>query len=685
MTRLLIVDNFDSFTNNLAAQVYASTGEPAVIVDNAIRYQDLPLDQVDGVIISPGPGRPSETADFGVCRELIERCERPVLGVCLGHQGIADVFGGVVSHAPEPVHGVPHLVEHAAEGLFEGLPSPLRVVRYHSLVVNRVPQELEVTARTADGLVMALRHRRLPMWGVQFHPESVETPLGGGIIDNFVRLVGQYRSESVTVETPAVQAFKEVGGLLQPWPDVEEVPWPLDLPMYFRRQFAGNPTAFWLDAEGSEHPDARYSVMGGAPDDVLMTYDVKRRALTLEGHGGTRTVAGDLFQLVGDVLDAVDVSEVQLPEGVPYRGGLVGYLGYELKGLCGGEEAHRAETPDAMMLWPSRFVVFDHRDRKAWMVSTQGAVEMQRPSLVEAPAPSRSGGFQPGAVSPDHLNLRDDRGTYLWKIREACRLIRDGESYEVCLTNRASVRAPDDRLRAYERMRRVSPVPYGAYLDMGGISVLSSSPECFLKVGRDRRVSTAPIKGTRPRGLTPDEDVRMLQELSGSIKDRAENLMIVDLVRHDLNAVCSPGSVSVPRPFEVQSFRAVHQLVSVVEGQLRADARTIDVIRSCFPPGSMTGAPKVRTMEIIDRLEAEARGVYAGSIGWLDASGAARLSVVIRTAVVAGDNAVFGVGGAITALSDPEEEFTETLVKASVPVHGLSAEDDTDLQYRAAP
>lgn len=201
--------------------------------------------------------------------------------------------------------------------------------------------------------------------------------------------------------------------------------------------------------------------------------------------------------------------------------------------------------------------------------------------------------------------------------------------------------------------------------------MLSCSPERLLHIGQDRVVESRPIKGTRPRGRSVATDEDLKQDLLTSDKDRAENLMIVDLVRHDLNAVCEPGSVHVPDAFTLESLSSVHHLVSTVRGRLRADRSPLDAVRACFPGGSMTGAPKIRTMEVIDALEGSARGIYSGSIGWLSFSGALDLSIVIRTAVVRDGEASFGVGGAITAKSDPEQEFQETLVKSSVPHFGL--------------
>jgi para-aminobenzoate synthetase len=270
------------------------------------------------------------------------------------------------------------------------------------------------------------------------------------------------------------------------------------------------------------------------------------------------------------------------------------------------------------------------------------------------------------------FTLRHNRSAYIDRIQLAMNEIRAGESYEVCLTNTLTLDAGLDAFRLYRILRRINQAPHAAFLKLGDLTVVSSSPERFLRVDRSGRVQAKPIKGTVRRAVDPAEDAALAAWLRADEKSRAENLMIVDLLRNDIGRVCEAGSVRVPRLMEIESYATVHQLVSTVEGQLPDQVHVIDCIKSCFPGGSMVGAPKIRTMQIIDRLEGEARGIYSGAIGYIGVDGATDLSIVIRTIVATDDRLSIGVGGAIVALSDPDEEFEETMLKARSLLHAIA-------------
>ncbi len=282
-----------------------------------------------------------------------------------------------------------------------------------------------------------------------------------------------------------------------------------------------------------------------------------------------------------------------------------------------------------------------------------GARRRPRPRLGEAP----SGPWWPA------------RPTSIRRIKD---YIAAGDALEVCLTHRLDAPLDEEPLSVYLRLRRENPAPFGAYLDLGDLKLLCASPERFLRL-RAGRLQSRPIKGTRPRGRTPDEDGSLRLALAASEKDRCENVMIVDLVRNDLGRVCRVGSVEVTEFLLVEPYATVFQLVSTIEGELAEGAGLFDAIRACFPGGSMTGAPKIRAMEIIDELEPVARGPYAGALGYLSATGDCDLNIVIRTILARGGRASFHVGGAVVADSDPEAEWRETLDKAAGLVGALGS------------
>jgi para-aminobenzoate synthetase len=263
---------------------------------------------------------------------------------------------------------------------------------------------------------------------------------------------------------------------------------------------------------------------------------------------------------------------------------------------------------------------------------------------------------------PLNHTSREEYGDWFARVQQQLRL---GNTYEVNLTYRESVASELDPVEAYLRLREVNPAPYAAFLQHEGVNVLSSSPERFATIDRRRWVETKPIKGTTPRGDTPEDDEAHREALRTDPRYRAENLMIVDLLRNDLSMVCEPGTVTVPVLMDVESYPSVHQLVSTVRGHLREGIATVEALRALFPAGSMTGAPKLRTMQVIADVETTPRGVYSGALGWISGDGRADLGVVIRTLVAHDGVYTYGTGGGITVRSDAQSEYDETTWKAA--------------------
>lgn len=688
--RTLIIDNYDSFTYNLFHYMAEVTGaEPVVVRNDHPGWTIADLEHFDNVIISPGPGRPDRSADFGICGEVIRDGSLPLLGVCLGHQGICQLFGAAVEPASEVYHGRRSPVLHDQVDILAGLPSPFSAVRYHSLIATDLSAELEPIGWTPDGVLMAVRHRDRPLWGVQFHPESICTEYGHRLLGNFAELTRRGQSHrgngrqlaaaphpistaAVPVATVPPSTGDSTGRLRLLH---RRLPVNVDAETVFDVLYRESDHAFWLDSSLVHPRQGRFSFMGDAAGPLarVATADVWTQQVSVESATGVEVVDGRFLDWIDADLRANRVDPAGLP--FDFALGWVGYLGYELKAECAGERVHRSGHPDAVMLFADRALAFDHREHAVyllalaegpddprahqWLARTAAQLESLAACPVR-PQPDIDPGLQVG-----RLSVRHERSIYLQLIAACQQQIRAGETYEVCLTNMLTAHGELGVADSYRLLRHHNPASFAAQLRFGTLSVLSCSPERFLQVSSDGIVESRPIKGTRPRSDSPTEDELLRVDLDCNVKDHAENLMIVDLVRNDLGSCAEVGSVRAGQLFEVESYATVHQLVSTIRARLRADRSALDCVRAAFPGGSMTGAPKIRTMQIIDQLEDGPRGVYSGALGYFSLNGAADFSIVIRTLIVTPGLIEYGVGGAIIALSDADAEFEETAVKAA--------------------
>jgi len=434
-----------------------------------------------------------------------------------------------------------------------------------------------------------------------------------------------------------------------------DVTLPVDAEGYYS-SIAGQPFPFLLDYLDPSRPDPPWTVIGSNPFRVLIAKEdrvVEWRA------GRRRELKGDPFEFLREALADHAVEDRE----VPFAGGAVGYLGYDLGGHI--ERLPRAAKddrtfPDMALAFHDRAVVIDRAAGQARRVEVGNAP----PAISQEDWEEHFVNARPPSSELDHaVESNFTREGYFAAVARAREYIYAGDIYQVNLSQRFHTRSKLAPLEIHRRLRRASPAPYSALLSLGSRSVISSSPELFLHTD-GRRIVTRPIKGTRPRGATPEEDERLRAELMSSPKDDAELAMIVDLERNDLGRVCEYGSVKVSGPKALESHPTVHHLVATIEGRLRGDAGPVEVLRAAFPGGSITGAPKIRAMEIIDELEPTRRAAYTGAIGWIGFDGRLALSVAIRIVEKHGDDVWFQAGGGIVADSDPAREYDETLVKA---------------------
>ncbi|KAH9703652.1 Aminodeoxychorismate synthase [Citrus sinensis] len=727
--RTLLIDNYDSYTYNIYQELSTINGVPPVVVRNdEWTWRDIcrylyEENAFDNIVISPGPGSPACPEDIGIClRVLLECWDVPILGVCLGHQALGFVHGADIVHAPEPVHGRLSEIVHNGDRLFHDIPSGqnsgFKVVRYHSLIIDAdsLPKELIPIAwsNSADGFsyLGTLQSGEIPdAYQSQSRQKillsDISTQIKNGsyrhsIYSNRMRrevLMGIMHS---TRPHYGVQMYAGAESLLLR--EITRTSRSVNNSDELGRE-ALRPRQLFCDLG-----DRRFRIQHSRRFEIQpSSIGVKCLKLTWRKFdhlastvGGARNIFCELF---GNNkaentfwLDSSSTEKELLSfhhekkdyEGLPFDfyGGYIGYIGYNLKVECGASSNHhKSRTPDACFFFADNVVVIDHlyddvyilslneenTPMSTWLDDTEQKLIGLRASStrqleeqnLHAPTVSRNKSAFISEVS---------RGDYVNNVENCLKYIKDGESYELCLTTQLRKRIGEiDSLGLYLHLREKNPAPYAAWLSFSkeDLCICCSSPERFLRLDKNDLLEAKPIKGTIARGSTPEEDEQLKLQLQYSEKDQAENLMIVDLLRNDLGRVCEPGSVHVPNLMDVESYATVHTMVSTICGKKHSNVSAVNCVRAAFPGGSMTGAPKLRSMEILESIESCSRGIYSGSIGYFSYNRTFDLNIVIRTVVIHEGEASIGAGGAIVALSNPEDEYEEMILKSSAPAKAV--------------
>ena len=461
-------------------------------------------------------------------------------------------------------------------------------------------------------------------------------------------------------------------------PLIEEIDTSLTAPQAFEL-IRERPFSFFVDSGMNLYNLGRYTFIGSDPFLVLTS---RGHQITIDyGHRRER-VSGNPFDVLGQLLRRYALSPSAAP--VPFVGGAVGYLSYD---LCHFIERLPAtavddlQLPELYLCFYDAVAAFDHVEGRAYVASSgfpcadeagrrsRAAARLgEMKALLSGQPPEAQP--QAGAVPRAQMRGGFTREQYVAAVAQCREYIAAGDIFQVNLSQRFEVDLPVGPYELYRRLRLINPAPFACYLGFGDVAVASASPERFLRVEGDM-VQTRPMKGTRPRGSTAAQDEALARELLASVKDRAENVMIVDLERNDLGRVCRYGTVRARELWTLEQYATVFQLTSTVEGRLSEGRDRIDLLKATFPGGSITGAPKVRTMQIIDELEPTRRSVYTGSIGYLGFDGRMDLNIVIRTFILKDGRAYFQVGGGIVYDSDPQGEYQETMDKARALIEAL--------------
>jgi len=479
----------------------------------------------------------------------------------------------------------------------------------------------------------------------------------------------------------------ESSEMVDRYPIIEEISTSLTAPEAFELS-KDQPFSFFLDSGMDPQKLGRYSFIGSDPFLVLKSCGGRIELLQGDRH---EVIMGNPFDVLGGLLGKYALDSSSSP--IPFNGGAVGYFSYD---LCHFIErlpstaVDDLQLPECYLAFYDAVLAFDHLEGRAYIASTgfpeteeDKRMRRAKERLDELKATIAKVDCSKLAFSSKRVVLRSNftREQYIEAVAAAREYICAGDIFQVNLSQRFEADLPISPYELYSRLRLINPAPFASYLNLDGVTVVGASPERFLKVEGDL-VETRPIKGTRPRGASVAEDEAVAQELLASVKDRAENVMIVDLERNDLGRACRYGTVKVREVCLLETYATVFHLTSTVEGRLRQDKSRIDLLKATFPGGSITGAPKVRAMEIIDELEPTKRSIYTGSIGYLSFSGGMDINIVIRTFLIKDGRAYFQVGGGIVYDSDPEAEYVETLDKGRALVEALQLSPQLAMEVR---
>ncbi|MFA6436590.1 MAG: chorismate-binding protein, partial [Candidatus Gracilibacteria bacterium] len=591
--RLLLIDNYDSFTYNLYQQLERLGADVVVKKNDEITIGQIKREGYDAIVISPGPKKPKDSGiSCDVVREFYKT--KPILGVCLGHQCIGEVFGSNVVRAPCVMHGKVSSVEHEGIGIFRTAKNPFNVARYHSLILDRTPKDFIQTARTRDGIIMGIQHKKYPVFGVQFHSESFLTQGGDILIRNFLKLVPRQEGKENFCEPGTQRSEVSHSGFLNSNsmdPSSLQDCGSAECPTPMRTKILPVPIAFNFD------PLQLFQKLQKTEKKVAFLYTGKleqNEAWSILAFNPKKTFIGmqddDVFKKLKQKISA---QKTKNPHKLPFCGGWIGSFSYDI-GYSLFNLKKNTKNPDLLPLatlhYYDQFVCFNHRTKKIFSTV---------PKLIKA-IWQREISMQK-KLDPLHFTPEMPQKTYDHAFEKIKNYILEGDIYQVNLTHRLTAPFKGDLRTLFVRLCEKNPAPLSAYFEADDFTILSASPERFLTL-RDRTVFTFPVKGTRPRGKTLIQDEKFKNDLLANEKETAELNMITDLLRNDIGQTCAIGSVKVVRHRALQKCPTVWHTYSEIRGTLRSEYNALDLLKSCFPGGSITGCPKKRAMEVIDEL-----------------------------------------------------------------------------------
>ncbi|QSL65999.1 hypothetical protein MERGE_003136 [Pneumocystis wakefieldiae] len=727
--KILLIDAYDSYFYNICSLIKKVLPSAQLFI---IRHDQLDaatlygfVDGFDCCILGPGPGSPANKKDIGLHSavwSLKDQQVLPVFGICLGLQTLCLHWGASLSRLEYVAHGIVSEIVNTQHGLFQGFPQTFRATRYHSFSVSiaksAVLQELAWTRDQNGKILMAARHKDLPYYGVQYHPESFLSEYGEKIIYNFWEITCQFNKERrphivLNKDWHALhQTIQPLGTKIQ-WDKTKNQKLNEKSDRNFDKHDDESISTF---QDANEHKTVFFQVLNieiSAVQLVEELYLEKKELCAIlestsepgqysiigvpsEGHYSLTHTFPDthLIKTYSDrqekipldksniwtwLIDNIHKLHVNTNSDVPFQGGFIGYFNYEYTIYTTNiYEKSKFKHPDVNLLFFERSIVIDVIKKKVivqslikndpWVTKTAAIIQSFNNKCSNNSASSQNS-FNQNNHFQNILQTQiilPDKNQYLKRIETAKDYIKQGESYELCLTSTTRIFSsekytPIHDWNLYKRLRTLNPAPFSGYLRLNGVTLLLSSPERFLSWSSSGLCELRPIKGTLRKD--PSINLEKATDLLKNPKDYAENLMILDLIRNDLCQIAK--NVHVPALMQVEEYQTVYQLVSVIRGSVQPPYTGIDVLAHTLPPGSMTGAPKKRSIELLHELEKEERDIYSGVFGYFSVCNRGDWSVIIRSTFRYHDEDHWniGAGGAITSLSNPENEWDEMILK----------------------
>ena len=714
---ILLIDNYDSFTYNVYQYLEELGCRTAVVRNDKITLDEIERINPDAVFLSPGPGTPSRA---GVCIPLISRFagKLSIFGVCLGHQAIGEAFGGIISHAKTLMHGKTSWIKPFPKGVMKQFNRPFIATRYHSLVIQpeTKPDCLDITCQTDDGEIMGVVHRDYNIEGVQFHPESILTVEGKKMFSRFLnrtrKLNKKAGKKAVNPEFEKLYQLthlSHISGKQLPGPAVQQkieiiqkvhrMKIKDDIYTLFQKinQKYGGSNSFLLESAEGPKIDCTQTLIGLFPQfELKLTGQILKidTAHTLwseylsqimdnnyQKKDSGYDIRQDAFSKVFKLITSGINLEKKHKTSHSISCGLTGYFAYDyLHRLeqVPGKKPNFLNLPDIHLKFFPLLIQADYGKKEITIIENHVDYNSQHlfhelVSFINDKTPSspvfESKEITTHPVTKAISNLTKDE--FVTNVEKAKRYIYEGDIFQVQLGQRVSVESDIGSLELYEKVRQINPSPYMFYWDNNDYQLIGDSPELQLRVV-DRQVMIRPIAGTsKGKGKDKASRKELLQNFKNDVKENAEHIMLVDLARNDIGRRAVPGSVRVNHLMDVEEFSHVFHLTSTVVGQLKKNDYTMDVFESTFPAGTLTGAPKIRAMEIISEFEKESRGPYGGAFGFFDFSGNIISSIIIRTAVKKGSQIYLQAAAGVVADSKPEDEWNETNFKMRALVKAL--------------